>query len=292
MPPATKKSRKDSFPAAGGVHPIHAAPEAPQGEQPAPALEDDGLAQADQEAPSEGASASAMLPAVGGGLNESQLSAEGMGATPQPKTAAAELAELGRPEPAPKKARTEAVVPPRPAAGGSAPPVPTPITSADVISAGDGAADPVAKYIAETVDYVHYHLTRYLQRPPQGSKLKATGPLAKQPPIDIESMAVGQSLTSFRESYKYNNAKKALQLLAMYEGAGNLFWFDLKAPNVWKATSLGGSAVSLAQLIAARTLFTRDQWIASSPENESLRFLAFPIFLPSAVGDPDEVKKQ
>ena len=78
----------------------------------------------------------------------------------------------------------------------------------------------------------------------------------------------------------------------MYEGAGNLFWFDAKAPSVWKATSLGGSAVSLAQLIAARTLFTRDQLIASSPENESLRFLAFPIFLPSAVGDPDEVKKQ
>ena len=78
----------------------------------------------------------------------------------------------------------------------------------------------------------------------------------------------------------------------MYEGAGNLFWFDAKAPNVWKATSLGGSAVSLAQLIAARTLFTRDQLIASSPENESLRFLAFPIFLPSAVGDLDDVKKQ
>ena len=155
-------------------------PEPPQVEQPAPALEDDGLAQADQEAPSEGASASAMLPAVGGGLNESQLSAEGMGETPQPKTAAAELAELGRPEPAPKKARTEAVVPPRPAAGGSAPPVPTPITSADVISAGDGAADPVAKYIAETVDYVNYHLTRYLQHPPPGSKLKAiTGPPGK-----------------------------------------------------------------------------------------------------------------
>ena len=129
MPPATKKSKKDSFPAAGGVHPIHAAPEAPQVEQPAPALEDDGLAQADQEAPSEGASASAMLPAVGGGLNESQLSAEGMGETPQPKTAAAELAELGRPEPAPKKARTEAVVPPRPAVGGSAPLVPTPCFS-------------------------------------------------------------------------------------------------------------------------------------------------------------------
>ena len=141
MAPANKKTKKDSVPAAGGMHPIHAAlTEAPpQVEQPAPALEDDGLAQADQEAPSEGASASAMLPAVGGGLNESQLSAEGMGATPQPKTAAAELAELGRPEPAPKKARTEAVVPPRPAAGGSAPPVPTPITSADVISAGDGA---------------------------------------------------------------------------------------------------------------------------------------------------------
>ena len=156
MPPATKKSKKDSFPAAGGVHPIHAAPEAPQVEQPAPALEDDGLAQADQGAPSEGASASAVLPVAGGGLGDSQLSAEGMGATPQPKTAAAELAELGRPEPAPKKARTEAVVPPRPAAGGSAPPVPTPITSADVISAGDGAADPVAKYIAETVDYVNY----------------------------------------------------------------------------------------------------------------------------------------
>ena len=78
----------------------------------------------------------------------------------------------------------------------------------------------------------------------------------------------------------------------MYEGAGNLFWFDAKAPSVWKATSLGGSAVSLAQLIAGRTLFTRDQLIASSPENESLRFLAFPIFLPSAVGDPDEVEKQ
>ena len=61
---------------------------------------------------------------------------------------------------------------------------------------------------------------------------------------------------------------------------------------MWKATSLGGSAVSLAQLIAARTLFTRDQLIASCPENESLRFLAFPIFLPSAVGDLDDVKKQ
>ena len=184
MPPATKKSKKDSFPAAGGVHPIHAAPEAPQGEQPAPALEDDGLAQADKGAPSEGASASAMLPVVGGGLGESQLSAEGMGETPQPKTAAAELAELGRPEPAPKKARTEAVVPPRPAAGGSAPPVPTPITSADVISAGDGAADPVAKYIAETVDYVNYHLTRCLQHPPPGSKLKpVTAPWRNSRPL-------------------------------------------------------------------------------------------------------------
>ena len=125
--------------------------------------------------------------------------------------AADELAEPVTPEPAPKKARTEAVVPPRPAVGGSAPPVPTPITSDDVISAGAGAADPVAKYIAETVDYVNYHLTRYLQRPPPGSTLKAmTGPLAKRPPIDIESMAAGQSLTSFRESYKYNNARKAL----------------------------------------------------------------------------------
>ena len=69
----------------------------------------------------------------------------------------------------------------------------------------------------------------------------------------------------------------------MYEGAGNLFWFVAKAPNVWKATSLGGSAVSLAQLIAARTLFTKDKLIASCPDNESLRFLAFPVFLPSIV---------
>ena len=177
MAPANKKTKKDSVPAAGGMHPIHAAlTEAPpQVEQPAPALEDDGLAQADQEAPSEGASASALptiggsaMPAVGGGLGESQLSAEGtqlsaegIDGSPQPQTAA-ELAEPVTPEPAPKKARTEAVVPPRPAVGGSAPPVPTPITSADVISAGAGTADPVTKYIAETVDYVIYNLTRYL----------------------------------------------------------------------------------------------------------------------------------
>ena len=271
MATTTKKAKKNSDPAAGGKHPAppkeeQPTPAPPQVEQPAPALGNDGPAQTDQEAPSEGASASAM-PAVGGGLVTL--------------------------EPAPKKARTEAaVVPPRPAVGGSAPPVPTPITSADVISAGAGAADPVAKYIAETVDYVNYHLTRYLEHPPPGSKLNAmTRPLAKQPPIDIESMAV-ESLTSFREAYKYNNAQKALQLLAMYEGAGNLFWFDVKAPNVWKATSLGGGAVSLAQLIAASTLFTQDQLIASCPENENLRFLAFPIFLPSAVGDLDDVKKQ
>ena len=234
-----KKPRKSSDPAAGGKHPPKSAP--PQ------------------------------LPAVGGGLGESQLSAESMGES-QPQTAG-ELPEPVTPEPAPKKARTEAVVPPSPAVGGgsdppkSAPPVPTPITSDDVISAGAGAADPVAKYIAETVDYVKYHLTRYLQHPPPGSTLTAmTGPLAKQPPIDIESMAVGQSLTSFRESYKYNNARKALQCLAMYEGAGNLFWFDAKAPNEWKGTSLGDSAVSLTQLIAARSLFARDQLIASCPE--------------------------
>ena len=64
--------------------------------------------------------------------------------------------------------------------------------------------------------------------------------------------------------------------MAMYEGAGNLFWFDAKAPNVWKATSLGGSAVSLAQLIAARTLFTRDQLIASNPDNENCNRFASP----------------
>ena len=95
------------------------------------------------------------MPAFGGGLGESQPSADGIDGSPQPQTAAG-LAEPVTPEPVPKKARTEAVVPPRPAVGGSAPPVPTPITSADVISAGDGAADPVAKYIAETVDYVNY----------------------------------------------------------------------------------------------------------------------------------------
>ena len=150
MAPANQKTKKHSVPAAGGMHPIHAAlteaapPKVeqapPQVEQPAPALGNSASAmpavggglkvqqtppQEEQPAPA-GNSASAM-PAVGGNLDESQ--ANGIGGSPQP--------------PAPKKARTEA--PPCPAVGGSAPPVPTPITSADVINAG-----------------------RYLQHPPSG----------------------------------------------------------------------------------------------------------------------------
>ena len=34
--------------------------------------------------------------------------------------------------------------------------------------------------------------------------------------------------------------------------AGTIFWFDAKTPSTWKGTSLGGSPISLAQLIAAR----------------------------------------
>ena len=231
---------------------VQPAAEPPQEEQPPP--------QEEQQAQVADGTSDKEMPAVGGGLGESQPSAG--------------LAELPVTQ-ASKRARTAAVA--RPAAGGSAPPVPTPITSADVISAGAGAADPVAKYIVETVDYVNYHLTRYLTHPPQGSRFEPMkGPLAKQPPIDIESMAVGQSLTSFRESYKYNNAQQALKIVSMYEGAGNLFWFDAKAPNVWKAKSLGGSALSLAQVIAARSLFTRDQLIASNPDNENCNRFASP----------------
>ena len=85
--------------------------------------------------------------------------------------------------------------------------------------------------------------------------------------------------------------KKALQLLALYEGAGNLFWIDAKAPNEWKGVPLGGSAVSLAQLNAAKTLFSHDQLVASNSDNELLRLLAFPIFLPPAVGDIKDIKK-
>ena len=90
---------------------------------------------------------------------------------------------------------------------------------------------------------------------------------------------------SFREAFKHSNAVKSLQMLQVYEGAGSIFWFDAKKPSEWKGVSLGGSSISLAQLIAARSLFTKDQLIASNPDTEFVRCLAFPIFLPSAVGD-------
>ena len=56
--------------------------------------------------------------------------------------------------------------------------------------------------------------------------------------------------------------------MGVVEAAGNLFWLDVKVPNMWKGTALGGSAISLAQLIAARSLFTQDQFVASNPDNE------------------------
>jgi len=153
--------------------------------------------------------------------------------------------------------------------------------------------DPVVTYVQKTIDYVNYYLPRYLQRPPPGSKLEPiVGALAKQKPIDIESMAAGDALMSFREACKHSNALKSLQLLALYEGAGNLFWFDAQAQAAeWKGATIGGAAISLAQLIAARSLFCWDQVIASSPDNEFGRFLAFPVFVPSAVGDLGDIKK-
>ena len=64
-------------------------------------------------------------------------------------------------------------------------------------------------HIVETVDFVHYHLHRYLQHPPPGSKLKPiSGSLASQKPIDIETMAAGDALMSFREAFKHSHAVK------------------------------------------------------------------------------------
>ena len=65
-------------------------------------------------------------------------------------------------------------------------------------------------------------------------------------------MAAGDALMSFREAFKHTHAVKTLELMAVYEGAGTIFWFDAKKPSEWKGHSLGGSSISLAQLIAAR----------------------------------------
>ena len=51
-------------------------------------------------------------------------------------------------------------------------------------------------------------------------------------------MAAGDALMSFREAFKHTHAVKTLELMAVYEGAGTIFWFDAKTPGTWKGTSL------------------------------------------------------
>ena len=171
-----------------------------------------------------------------------------------------DTAPAGLGEPSPKKVRANAQAP-APAAGGYVPPFPTPLTAAAIVNAVD--TDPMMKYIDDTVDYVHHHLLRYLQQPPGESKLQpSSAPLAERQPIDIEHMEQGDAMLTFREAFNKDHAIKVLQLMGVVEAAGNLFWLDVKAPNMWKGTALGGSAISLAQLIAARSLFTKDQLVA------------------------------
>ena len=193
------------------------------------------------------------------------------------------------PEEPPDKTKVRTEEPSVPAADGTEPQIPvadgfpTSITVHGVIAVG--GQDPLQT--CETIDYVHERLTRYLQHPPAGAKTPATtGVLATQKPLDIGSMKAGDSLMSFREACKYSSAVNSLVRLALCEGVGDLFWFNAKAPNVWKGARLGGSANSPAQLNAAKTLFSHDQLVAPNPDNQCVRILAVPIFLagPSRFG--------
>ena len=160
---------------------------------------------------------------------------------------------------------------------------------ADIINAKPGT-DPMAEHIKDVTLFVNHHLTAYIRNPPPGAQLDPMlGDLADQQPIDITHMKPGDTLTSFREAFRYRNAVNALGLVAMYEGAGNLFWFAVTSED-WKGKSLGDLDLTFTQLVAARTLFTQDALIGSSPDNERLQRLAFPVFLPSAVSDTKELK--
>ena len=55
-------------------------------------------------------------------------------------------------------------------------------------------------------------------------------------------------------------------------------------------SDLKGNDLVWTQLVSARTLWEEAALVGSCPDNESLRRLTFPSFLPSAVGDLSEMK--
>ena len=166
---------------------------------------------------------------------------------------------------------------------------PEPISLKKILMAGEGV-NPMREYIKELIPCVLYRLQMYLTRPPAGSFLESSArELREHQPLAIKDMKAGDALTTFREAFSFQNAQRSLGISGLYEAAGNLFWLDV-LNNHWEGTDLQGSDLTWTQLVAARTLWDRQALIASCPENESLRRLTFPSFLPSAVGDLSDMK--
>ena len=101
-------------------------------------------------------------------------------------------------------------------------------------------------------------------------------------------MKTGDALATYRGAFSFDDAKIALGCMGLYEAAGNLFWLHHLMP-YWGGQKLKGTDVTWTQLVAARTLWDSKARLASCPENEALRRLSFPTFLPSAVGDLKEL---
>ena len=165
---------------------------------------------------------------------------------------------------------------------------PAPLSLQKILAARVGS-DPMQEYIKELVPSVQYRLKKYLTSPPAGSVLAATRrELREHQPLAINNMQKGDALTTFREAFSFTNVQTALGNVGLYEAAGNLFWLDPLLHH-WDGVDLQGNDLVWTQLVAARTLWDRQALIGSCPENESLRRLAFPSFLPSAVGDLSDI---
>ena len=166
---------------------------------------------------------------------------------------------------------------------------PEPLTLKMILTAGEGV-DPMQDYAKKLVPYVQSGLKKYLVVPPAGSALAASNrELREYQPLAIQNMKSGDALTTFREAFSYENAKTALGNVGLYEAAGNLFWLDALLQH-WNGANLKGNDLVWTQLVAARTLWEEAALTGSCPENESLRRLTFPSFLPSAIGDLSEMK--
>lgn len=217
-------------------------------------------------------------------------------------------------EPAAKKAKTGEVActkatdgePAQLAGGAAAAGVQQPATGGQQPATGGQAlvrpappADPndpeqAEVYYNQLVPYVKAQMCQGLAK--YGVSITAVDMVAPAAIEDNAQSADGGNaqgkVTSFREEWRVDHCKQAIDTVGMYEGNGLLWWLQAQGKTViWEGKQVLDNRVTWAQVQVAGANWSQQRFIASH-QNFKLRRFIFPVTVPTAChGTPDVEQK-